>query len=105
MTDDDVKTLKDALWRELERQHEENTWPLFVDRDCGMVDGDVEMSCVARAAIAALKARGWQRVPEGYVVVPERPTQSMTLEGNSCDPRPTMIYRAMIAAAQEDRDQ
>ena len=32
---------------------------------------------LARDAIKALKTRGWQRVPDGYVVVPAEPTSQM----------------------------
>lgn len=36
---------------------------------------------VAEAVLTALKAQGWQHVPEGSVVVPREPTDAMVLAG------------------------
>jgi len=62
----------------------------------------------ARAAIAALEAQGWQKVPEGKVVAPSRPSNEMLdagqtrrdeFEHNGGYCSVFAIYNAMITAA------
>lgn len=78
--------------------------------------GPVASRNLAQAAIAALEARGWQRVPEGCVVAPLEPTEDMFEDGGyvldddvegpgqaACTAA-VKCYRAMIAARPKERD-
>jgi len=99
MTDDDVEAVAQAIMSDRPRTPKE----------------------IATTTLGALKARGWQQVPDGYVVLPAEATDAIleamadaTTEGivGNRDGRHDLSatdiavnsYRAMIDAAQEDQD-
>lgn len=61
-----------------------------------------------RAAIECLRSRGWQKVPDGYVVVPKEPTEAMLEQcfeefKRDYDPPVTAIYRAMLSTIKKEK--
>lgn len=68
----------------------------------------------ANHTIAALEARGWQRVPEGWQVVPKVPNEAMFEAANKAhvdagtlfyEGAETIdVYRAMLAAAPKPEE-
>ena len=106
MSDDDVEVIAQAIHTFYERWASEvsGTGNQIAWNDLPEKVKDLSRD-QARAVIAALEARGWQRVPEGYVVVPVDATAEMAMRGayegsNARKPvdKAAYIYRAMIAA-------
>ena len=63
----------------------------------------------AQAALTILEQEGWQRVPEGSVVVPREPSNKMLNEGmlhangHVVEPILRSVYTAMISAGEESK--
>lgn len=101
MTDDDIVELLVILARR-------NIPP---DVQELLVYGSRSLSVAPGALKAALEAAGWRKVPEGSVVVPMEPTDTMlsAMARHNADyisdkgpyPRSRRVYRAMLAAANE----
>jgi hypothetical protein len=97
MTDDDVKAVARAFF---DRSYNGPDDPTVTETLWGICMND------AQIAITTLQSLGWQRVPEGCVVVPREPTDDMVKVGyaNQDNGGPGIvyrgIYRAMIAAGE-----